>query len=170
MIARISSAAVPAAVAVVSLLAAAPATAAAQTDEREIIDVVTRFLDGIRTRDTTLMRATVAAGATLVPVASPAGLGAPSTLDAVIERAGKGAGPGNDERIAAPTVQIDDPLAVLWAPFTLTRPGDTSVDVCGTNVFMLQKTPNGWKIFQIVATSRTQGCKPFPTQPNGCVR
>src|SRR5438270_14017438 len=98
-------------VAIASLLVAAPARA--QSDERAVLATVTKFLDGIRTRDTTLMRSTVAAGATLVPVRGPTGLGAPSTIDAVIERAGKGTGPGNDERIEKPTVQIDDQLASL---------------------------------------------------------
>jgi len=55
-----------AAVAIASLITAAPARA--QSDERAVVTAVTKFLDGIRTRDTTLMRATVAAGATLVPV------------------------------------------------------------------------------------------------------
>jgi ketosteroid isomerase-like protein len=146
-----------AAVAIASLLAAAPARA--QSDERAIVAVVTKFLDGIRTRDTTLMRAAVVAGATLVPVGGPTGLGAPSTIDAVIERTGKGTGPGNDERIEKPVVQTDDQLASLWAYFTLTRAGETGIDRCGTNLFLLRKGPDGWKVFQIMATSRTEGCR-----------
>lgn len=153
----ISRSAALAAVAIASLLAAAPARA--QGEERAIVATVTKFLDGIRTRDTTLMRATVAAGATLIPVGGPAGLGAPSTIDAIIERTGKGTGPGNDERIEKPMVQIDDQLASLWAYFTLTRAGETKIDRCGTNVFLLRKAADGWKVFQIAATSRTESCK-----------
>ena len=150
-----------AAVAIASLLGATPARA--QSDERAIVAVVTKFLDGIRARDTSLMRATVVSGATLVPVAGPTGLGAPSTIDGFIERTGKGTGPGNDERIEKPKAQIDDQLASLWAYFTLTRPGETKIDVCGTNLFLLRKGPDGWKIFQIAATSRTEGCKAIAT-------
>jgi ketosteroid isomerase-like protein len=146
-----------AAVTIASLLAAAPASA--QSDERAIVAAVTNFLDGIRTRDTALMRSTVVAGATLVPVGGSTGLGAPSTIDAVIERTGKGTGPGNDERIERPKVQIDDQLASLWAYFTLTRARETKIDFCGTNVFLLRKGPDGWKVFQIAATSRTEGCR-----------
>jgi hypothetical protein len=40
--------------------------------------------------------------------------------------------------------------------FTLTRPDET-IDVCGVNMFLLRKGPDGWKIFQIAATSRTDG-------------
>jgi hypothetical protein len=146
-----------AAVAIASVFAAAPASA--QGDERAVVTTVTKFLDGIRTRDTTLMRAAVAAGATLVPVGGPTGLGAPSTIDGVIERTSTGTGPGNDERIEKPVVQIDDQLASLWTYFTLTRAGKTKIDRCGTNLFLLRKGPDGWKIFQIAATSRTEGCR-----------
>jgi ketosteroid isomerase-like protein len=144
-------------VAIASLLVTSPARA--QRDESAIVTAVASFLDGIRTRDTTLMRSTVAPGATLVPVGGPTGLGAPSAIDGIIERTGKGTGPGNDERIEMPKVQIDEQLASLWAYFTLARPGETRIDRCGVNLFLLRKGPDGWKIFQIAATSRTEGCK-----------
>ena len=146
-----------AAVAFASLSGAAPARA--QSDERAIIATVTTFLDGIRTADTTLMRSTVAAGATLVPVGGPTGLGAPSKLDGFIERIGKGTGPGNDERIENPKVQIDDQLASLWAYFTLTRPGETGISACGANLFLFRRGPDGWKVFQIANTRRTEACR-----------
>jgi len=149
------------AVAITSLLGATPARA--QSDERAIVATVTKFLDGIRTRDTSLMRSAVVSGATLVPVGGPTGLGAPSAIDGIIERTGKGTGPGNDERIEAPKVQIDEPLASLWAYYTLTRPGETNIGACGVNMFLLRKGPDGWKIFQIAATSRTDGCKAIVT-------
>jgi hypothetical protein len=44
------------------------------------------------------------------PLAGP-GLGAPSAIDGISERTGKGTGPGNDERIERPKVQIDEQLA-----------------------------------------------------------
>jgi len=153
----ISRSTVLVAVAIGSLLAAIPARA--QSDERAIVAAVAKFLDGIRTRDTSLMRSTVVSGATFVPVGGPTGLGAPAAIDGIIERTGKGTGPGNDERIETPKVQIDEQLASLWAHFTLTRPGDTKIDVCGVNLFLLRKGPDGWKIFQIAATSRAEGCR-----------
>src|SRR6185437_14819884 len=143
-----------------SLLASSPKRAqSSQSDERAIVAAVTKFLDGIRTRDTTLMRSTVASGATFVPVGGPAGLGAPTTIDAIIERTGKGTGPGNDEQIENPKVQIDDQLASVWTYYTLKSPGATKIDRCGTNLFLLRKGPDGWKVFQIAATSRTEGCR-----------
>jgi uncharacterized protein DUF4440 len=145
------------AVAIASLLAATPARA--QSDERAIVATVTKFLDGIRTRDTSLMRSTVVPGATFVRVGGPTALSAASAIDGIIERTGKGTGPGNDERIENPKVQIEEQLASLLAYFTLTRPGETRIDACGVNMFLLRQGPDGWKIFQIAATSRTEGCR-----------
>jgi hypothetical protein len=139
--------------------AAAAAPALAKSDERVILAAVTTFLDGIRTRDTTLMRSTVTAGATLVSVGGPTGLGTPSSIDGVIERTGKGTGPGNDERIENSQVQIDNQLATLRAYFTITRPGETTISACGVNLFLLRKGPDGWKIFQIAVAYRTEGCR-----------
>lgn len=153
----ISRSAALSAVAIASLLAARPARA--QSDEPTIVATATKFLDGIRSRDTTLMRSTVAAGATLVPVGGPTGLDAPVALDGIIERTGKGTGPGNDERMEAPKVQVDGQLGSLWAYYTLTRPGDTRIAACGFHLFLFRKGTDGWKIFQIAATSRTEGCK-----------
>lgn len=148
---------------IASLATATPARAQmdqrAPMEEREVVGAVMNFLDGIHMRDTSLMRSTVAPGATLVPVGGPMGLGAASAIDAIIERTGKGTGPGNDERIEMPKVQIDQQLASVWAYFTLTRPGSTMIDACGYNLFLLRKSTDGWKIFQIAATSRTDGCK-----------
>jgi hypothetical protein len=159
-------------VAIASLLAAAPARAQKAeviamrkqlanpaNDEPAIVAAVSTFLDGIRTRDTTQIRSTVAAGATVVAVGGSTGLGAPSTIDGLIERTGKGTGPGNDERMENPKVQIDDQLASLWANFTLTRGGETTISACGVNLFLLRRGPDGWKIFQIAVTYRTDGCR-----------
>lgn len=146
-------------VAVATAALVAPTPARAQRDERAVVTTVTKFLDGIRARDTSLMRSAVVSGATLTPVGGPSGLGAPSAIDGIIERTGQGTGPGNDERIETPKVQIDEQLASVWAYYTLVRPGETRIDRCGVNVFLLRQGPDGWKIFQIAATSRTEGCK-----------
>ncbi|HEY6826451.1 MAG TPA: nuclear transport factor 2 family protein [Gemmatimonadaceae bacterium] len=145
-------------VAVVIASLVSSARARAQSDERAIVATVTKFLDGIRTRDTSLMRTTVASGATLTPVGGATGLGTPTAIDAIIERTGKGTGPGNDERIEMPEVHIDQQLGSLWAYFTLTRPGEMNIDVCGANIFLLRKAQDGWKIFQIASTNRKEGC------------
>ncbi len=132
-----------------------------QADQKEIVAVVTKFFDGMRTRDTALMRSTVVPTAALVSATGPTGLGQPTTADQFIERVGKGTGPGGDEQIKDPNVQIDPPLASLWAYFTFTRGGQTTINHCGVDLFLLRKGPDGWKIFQVADTHRTEGCTPI---------
>ena len=147
--------------AIASVAFAAPAHA--QGDERAaVIAVVTHFFDGMRTRDTALMRSTVAPGAVLISASGPTGLSAPSTVDSFIERIGKGSGPGNTERINDPSVQIDGPLASLWAYYTLTLAGQSAINHCGVDAFLLRKSTDGWKIFHVADTRRTEGCTPIP--------
>ena len=111
MILLISRSTLHVAVAISSLLAATPARA--QSDERAVVAAVTKFLDGIRTRDTSLMRSTVVSGATFVPVGGPTGLGAPSAIDGIIEGTGKGTGPGNDERMRRSSLPCASNLTLL---------------------------------------------------------
>jgi hypothetical protein len=149
----------PITAAIAAILLAAPVHA--QTEEGAVVMVVKKFFDGMRTRDTTLMRSTVAPGAVLRSAGGPTGLGDPSTVDAFIERVGKGSGLGNDEQIENPKVFIDGQLASLWAYFTLVRGGETRINHCGVDEFLLRKGPDGWKVFFILDTHRTEGCTPI---------
>ena len=149
------------AIAVFVLATPAHAQAPAQTEEGAVVTVVKKFFDGMRTRDTTLMRSTVAPNAVLRSAGGPTGIGDASTVDAFIERIGKGTGPGNDEQIENPKVQIDGQLASLWAYFTLVRGGMTTINHCGIDEFLLGKGPDGWKVFFISDTHRTEGCTPI---------
>jgi hypothetical protein len=137
-------------------LLAAPVQA--QSDERAIIAVVTHFFDGMRTRDTALLRSTVVPSTILETVSGPTGLAEPRSIDQFIDRIGKGTGPGGDERIKDPKVQIDAPMASLWAYYTFTRGGETQINHCGVDAFLLRKGPDGWKIFHVADTHRTEGC------------
>jgi Domain of unknown function (DUF4440) len=133
----------------------------AQSDEQAVVGVVNKFFDGMRTRDTALLRSTVVPGTMLQQASGPTGLGQPRTIDQFIENVGKGTGPGGNEQIKDPKVQMDQPLASLWAYFTFKRGGQTQIDHCGVDLFLLRKGPDGWKIFQITDTHRTEGCTPI---------
>jgi len=133
----------------------------AQSDEQAVVTVVTKFFDGMRARDTALLRSTVVPGTTLQSATGPTGLGASMPIDQFIDRIGKGTGPGGNEQIKDPKVQIDLPLATLWAYFTYKRGGQTQIDHCGVDLFVLRKGPDGWKIFQVADTHRTEGCTPI---------
>ena len=133
----------------------------AQSDEQAVVAVVTKFFDGMRTRDTALLRSTVVPSTTLQSATGPTGLGRTTTIDDFIDRIGKGTGPGGNEQIKDPKVQIDIPLATLWAYFTFKRGGQTQIDHCGVDLFVLRKGTDGWKIFQVADTHRTEGCAPI---------
>ena len=148
-----------AAIVIAAIVLAAPVHA--QVEDGVVVAVVKHFFDGMRTRDTSLMRSTVAPGAVLVSAGGLTGLGEPSTVDAFIERIGNGSGPGNDEQIENPKVQVDGQLASLWAYFTLVRGGETRINHCGIDSFLLRKGPDGWKVFHVSDTHRTEGCTPI---------
>jgi hypothetical protein len=146
-------------VAVFSGLMAAPVRA--QSDQQAVMAVVQHLFDGMRTRDTALMRSTVVPTTVLVRAGGPTGLGDPVALTAFIDRVGQGTGPGGTERIKDPKIEIEGPLASVWAYFTYTKGGETKVDHCGVDAFLLRKGPDGWKIFHISDTSRTENCTPI---------
>jgi hypothetical protein len=135
-------------------------TAQAQSDEQAVVSTVNKFFDGMRTKDTALMWSTVVRDAVLRGASGPNGLAdAPTPVGQFITRVGGNPGPGGDERIKDPKVQIDAPLASLWAYFTYSRDG--KLHHCGTDLFLLRKGPDGWRIFYVSDTHKTDGCTPI---------
>lgn len=137
------------------------ASARAQSDDKAVIAVVNHFFDGMRTRDTALLRSLVLPPTVLVTAPGQDGVIQPHPIDDFIGRIGKGTGPGGDKRIKDPTVQSDGEMASLWAYFTYTRPGETQINHCGIDEFLLRKGADGWKIFYIADTHRTASCAPI---------
>ena len=147
--------------AVIALGGIPAATAAAQSDQQAIKTVLTRLFDGMRTRDTALMRSTLVPS-TLLERTSPTGeLGEPIPMSRFIERVGQGTGPGGNEQIKDPKIEIDGALASVWTYYTYTPGGQTAVDHCGVDAFLLRRGSDGWKIFHIADSSRNEGCTPI---------
>jgi hypothetical protein len=142
-------------------LASSVTSARAQSDDQAVVTVVKHFFDGMRTRDTALLRSTVVPSAALQSVSGPTGLGNVTPIDQFIGRIGTGTGPGGDEQIKDPRVDIDGPMASLWAYYTFTRGGETQINHCGVDVFLLRKSSDGWKVFHVSDTRRTEGCAPI---------
>lgn len=135
-------------------------TARAQSDAQAVKTVINRMFDGMRTRDTAMMRATMVPS-TLLERTTPDGLGAPIQMSQFIDRVGAGSGPGGDEQIKNPKIEIDGNLASVWTYYTFTPGGKTQIDHCGVDAFLLRKASDGWKIFHISDTSRNDGCTPI---------
>jgi Domain of unknown function (DUF4440) len=133
----------------------------AQSDEQAVIAVASHFFDGMRARDTALMRSTAVPSTMLVIPGGPTGIQVQITVDQFIGSIGKGTGPGGDERLRDPKVQIDGPMASLWSYYTYTEGGQTKIDHCGIDAFLFRKGPDGWKIFNLAGTIRKTGCTPI---------
>jgi hypothetical protein len=147
--------------AVMTLSGVASVTAAGQSDQQAVKAVVTHLFDGMRTRDTALMRSTVVPSTILERTSATGELGDPIPMARFIERVGQGTGPGGDEQIKDPKIEIDGPLASVWTYYTFTPGGQTKVDHCGVDAFLLRKGSDGWKIFHIADSSRNEGCTPI---------
>jgi len=153
-----------AAVIALTLIATSGFTAApalAQSDEQAVIAVATHFFDGMRARDTALMRSTALPSTMVVIPGGPTGIQVQITVGQFINSVGKGTGPGGDERMQKPKVDIDGPMASLWSYYTYTEGGQTKIDHCGIDAFLFRKGPDGWKIFSLAGTIRKTGCTPI---------
>ena len=150
----------PAAV-VLAALATPPAGRAQDTasDEREVMAVVNKLFDGMRTKDTAAFREIFAPDARLVGMRTrPSG---EQVMQAIPwERFGTMMATDSRgqwiERAWSPEVRIRGSLATVWAEYDF-HFGQTPSH-CGVDAVQLLKTPAGWKIVSIADTYETTGC------------
>lgn len=143
------------------IAAASPPPGAAQVvdEQAAVLKVVQDLFDGMRTRDTTLMRSLFVADARLVNVVAREGVPTlnVTTVDAFVRSiAGAPEGTLIDERFYDPEVRIEGPLATVWTWYDLLL-GDRWSH-CGVDAFMLARLPAGWKITQLADTRQRTGC------------
>ncbi len=149
------------------LLAGAPLLAQAAPGghsalEQDVLTVVTRLFDGMRARDTAMVRSVFAPGAELKGAGTRNGTpGVASTsADEFIRMVGAATGPTWDERIHHPEVRIDGNLASVWTVYDFYL-GD-KLSHCGVDAFHLARFPDGWKIIALADTRRREGCGQAP--------
>jgi len=140
------------------ILALAP-VGRAPSDHAAVLQVVKRVFDGMRTRDTALMRAQFEPSARLLSIDKKSGAPRVQVSDpgGWIAAVARGTGPAWDERIFDPVVELDDNIAHVWAYYEFWR-GD-QLSHCGYDSFFLVKLGDEWKVSQ-VADSRRTDCKP----------
>jgi hypothetical protein len=142
---------------------APPSVARAQSAERDVIAVVQKLFDGMRTRDTAAVRSVFDPMARLLGLANREGqrVVQATTVDQFVNIVARSA-PGSvlHERIYDPEVRVDDDLAQVWTYYTFHR--DTTFSHCGYDAFQLARTTAGWKITQLADTRRQQGCRTPP--------
>jgi hypothetical protein len=139
-------------------IATATPVAAQQTEEEAVRAVVDRLFDGMRSRDTTMMRSVFADEAQFYGIDREGGVrvDTPSAFIASIGRAP--AGLLLDEVLHDVEVRLDGPLATVWTYYDFFAGGEFSH--CGYDAMQLQKVRGDWKIVALADTRRTEGCRP----------
>ena len=143
---------------VLTSAASAQTSVAAVPDEREaVLAVVQRLWDGMRTRDTALVRSVFDSSASLTRVATRNGEARVQVLpvSGFIEALGR-ANEAWNERMFAPEVRIDGSLATVWTEYDFHLGNQFSH--CGVDAFQLLKTSAGWKVVALSDTARREGC------------
>lgn len=147
------------------LLAAGTAVPAAaqqgsDADRREVLAVVQRLFDAMRTRDSAAMRTAVFdPSARLYAVRTRQGQAAIVATPWEQFAASNARDTANvwDERHFDPEVRIDGPLAQVWTYYEFYR--GTTFSHCGIDAIELLKGPAGWRIVALADTFRREGCR-----------
>lgn len=154
-------------IALVTCLTLCPSSLEAQTEPadsaaKEALDVVTRLFDGMRARDTALIRSTFHATARLMTAGRTTD-GTPTVevdgVDDFIASVAR-AQVHLDERLYETEVRVEDGLASVWTEYDFWA--GERFSHCGVDAIHLARTPDGWRIIQLTDTRRRQGCVRAP--------
>jgi len=151
---------IPAGLALLAATAAA-APAGAQDpagDQAAVLGVVKRLFDGMRAGDSGAVRATFHPQALLATTVTKEGSAAVriDTVDAFVRAVGKPQPEVWDERIRRPRVELDGPLASVWAEYSFYL-GSKFLH-CGIDAFQIARDGDAWRIVALIDTRRTGGC------------
>ncbi|TGE28454.1 nuclear transport factor 2 family protein [Hymenobacter metallicola] len=137
---------------------AAYAQQAAPAEKEAVKQTITRFFDGMRKGDSTMVRSTLAPGVVLHTIGSRNGvqLGSEKASE-FLKLVGTPHKEVYDERITFEQVLIDANLASVWTPYQFYV--GSKFSHCGYNSFQLVKYAAGWKIVHIIDTRRKDGCQ-----------
>jgi hypothetical protein len=137
------------------------APVAAQTDEEQVLAVIERLFEGMRTADTLLVASLFHPEARLVAIDTRAGRREERvvTLESFVA-AVAGSERQWNERIWDHEFRIDADLAMVWAKYDF-HIGDR-FSHCGVDAFHLVRTESEWKIISILYTRRSDDCESPP--------
>lgn len=137
-----------------------PASAVrAQNEHAKVRTVIDQLFSGMRTGDSALVSRAVLPDATLQTIVKDAKgeikieSGSIAGLVKAVETPHQDVW---DERIYDVVIQVDGPMATVWAPYKFYR--GTEFSHCGVNAFSLLQTATGWKISSITDTRRKEAC------------
>lgn len=144
----------------------ASAQASTAQPEADVEQVVVQFLEAISKKDTTAFRATMIPEATVIATFEKEGVPAYGwrQVDADVQMLAN-AKAEFLERMWAPEIDIDGPVASVWTRYDFYVDGAFSH--CGTDAFHVIQTEAGWKISSVVYTieSDKEKCPESPLGP-----
>ncbi len=127
------------------------------TSKEDVMNVVNRLFDVMRSRDVAGMRQLFSPEGRLLSIFKRDGQKIVRNLSVddfakMVEHTKE----TYSERMFEPEVQISGDLATVWGWYDF-HVGEQLTN-CGTNAFQLLRTDEGWKIAQIVSTIQTTDC------------
>lgn len=128
------------------------------TEAEEVESVIISLFDAMRASDGNQIRSLVTEDAKLhtVTLADGEPILRETRFDLFITSVGH-AEPGTlDEQLTSVQVNIDENLATAWMEYRFYVAGKFSH--CGVNTMNLIRKSDGWKIFSIVDTRRSENC------------
>ena len=143
-----------------ALLTLINVTAGAQDDEAAVKATVNQLFEGMKKRDTSMIRASFAPAAylqTVVKAKDGSVLIRSEILDSFLASVAKPRPELLDERIRFETVKVDGDLAIAWTPYQFYFGENFSH--CGVNSFQLVRLNGNWKIQYLIDTRRKQNCQ-----------
>jgi hypothetical protein len=152
----------PIAIVLASLSTAAPPAKAQNKSpaEREVLAVVNKLFEGMRTKDTAMMRALFDTSARLVTTATRDGQPVVRETKVTNFLASIGRSAATDtliETIYNPEVRVEDNLATVWVAYDFHV--NSRFSHCGYDAMQLARGPQGWRIIALADTQKREGCK-----------
>ena len=135
-------------------------------EEREVVRTVERLFEGMRTQDTTVLRAVLAPELVFVSARDSAGNWRVTQYSAAefLKGMAQPADTASEfrERMWSPEVRIDGAIATLWTPYDFHVGARFSH--CGYDAFQLARGERGWYVTAITYTVRPAPCPAPPVR------
>ena len=142
---------------------ATPATAERRQEEAEVLVVVYRLWEAMRTNDSVMARSVFDSTAQIASILDRNGARSVrwSRADGFVRAVGSAKQPWI-ERMVAPEVRVDSNLASVWTWYDFSVGG--KVSHCGYDSIELAKMATGWKIIYLADTRHETGCDKPPAR------
>ena len=141
-------------------------SAADAAQRAEVVRAAERLFEGMRTRDTAVLRTLLAPELVIVAARGDgSGVTIRTQNAADFLRAVASSKTELRERLWDPDVHIDGAIAVLWAPYDFHLGEQFSH--CGHDAFQLARGDRGWYVTGLTYTVHTTGCTGAPSSGRG---